>query len=270
MILERNNVTVSGAQGAPALVFVHGFGCDQSMWHQVTPAFAESWKIVTYDLTGMGKSDLTAYDPERYADLDAHAADLADILSALDLRGAVLVGHSIGATIALRAADLAQERVARTVLVSPSPCFMNDPETGYHGGFSKDELAGLLAFLDENHLGWSAQMAPTITGQPAGEPAAEDLTQSFCRTDPEIASHFGRVTFLGDFRETYATATRPALILHCNEDALVPMAVAEWMQSNTPGAALEVLEATGHCPHMTVPDKVIAAMSRHLERPDGG
>ena len=262
--IERNSVVTSGAaEGAP-MVFVHGFGCDKSMWRHVAPAFEGGHRVVTYDLTGMGESDLSAYEPRRYAGLEAHADDLLDILEELDLREAVLVGHSVGASIALLAANRAPERVARLVLVSPSPAFMNDAQAQYTGGFSREDLAGLLGFLDENHLGWSAQMAPTIAGQPAGEPAAEELTQSFCRTDPDIARHFGHVTFFADSRSAFARAARPALILHCDDDALVPMSVADWMRDAVPGATLQVIAATGHCPHMTVPDEVASQMRAYL------
>lgn len=264
-MLTRNKVVVSGLASGKALIFIHGFGCDQSMWRQVAPDLAEEFQIVTYDLTGMGQSDLSAYDPHRYANPRGHAEDLLAIIEELGLDEVVLIGHSIGATIALLAANLAPDKVSRLVLVSPNPCFVNAPAEGYRGGFSHEELEELIAFLDENHLGWAAQMAPTIAGQPAGAPAADELTQGFCRTDPAIAQHFGRVTFFADERPAFAQVSRPALILHCNDDALVPMEVAEWMQDRMPGATLQVLQATGHCPHMTVPADVIAAIRSYLE-----
>ena len=234
------------------------------MWGEVKRQFEKSHRLVTYDLTGMGQSDLSAYDPDRYADLRAHAADLLAIIEELELDKAVLVGHSVGATIALLAANQAPEKVCRIVLVSPSPCFMEDAADDYHGGFSREDLEGLIAFLDENHLGWSARMAPTIAGQPEGGAATEELTQSFCRTDPAIAQHFGRVTFFSDERKAFEQAARPALILHCDDDALVPMAVADWMKERMPEATLKILQATGHCPHMTVPDEVADAMHGYI------
>ena len=264
MIVERNRVAVSGpAEGRP-IVFIHGFGCDQSMWSDVAPSFESENRVITYDLTGMGQSDLSAYDMERYANLEAHAEDLLSVLNELGLEDAVLVGHSIGATIAVLAATRVPEQVSRLVLVSPTPSFLEDEASGYHGGFQREDLEELVKFLDENHLGWSAQMAPTIAGQPAGQPAAEELTQSFCRTDPAIAQHFGRVTFFADFRAEFESAARPVLILHCDDDALVPMQVADWMRDRVPGATLRVLSASGHCPHMTVPSDVIAAMHEFL------
>ena len=263
-MIKRNNVILSGASNTPAMIFIHGFGCDQTMWGDVAPKFTESHRVVTYDLTGMGQSDLSAYDVGRYAELRAHAEDLLSLIEELQLEEAVLVGHSVGATIALLAANRAPQKVSQLVLVSPSPSFLDDERSGYRGGFAREDLEGLISFLDENHLGWSVQMAPTIVGQPAGEAATEELTQSFCRTDPGIAQHFGRVTFFADEREAFEQAARPALILHCDQDALVPMEAAEWMRDRTPRATFRILNATGHCPHMTVPTEVIGAMRSYL------
>lgn len=266
MTKTRNNVNDTGETDLTPLVFVHGFGCDQSMWSDVAALLAGRFRLITYDLTGMGRSDLAAYDFDAYSDLHAHAVDLTAICDDLDLRGAVLVGHSVGATIALLAARDLSDRVSQVVLVSPSPCFVNDAGSGYTGGFERSDLEGMVQLLEQNHLGWSAQMAPTIAGQSAGEPAADKLTQSFCRTDPTIAQHFARVTFFTDARGVFSTAEKPALVLHCDKDALVPMAVADWMGSAMPDARVEVLDAVGHCPHMTVPDDVVRALVQFVEQ----
>lgn len=244
------------------MVFVHGFGCDQTMWRHVAPNFETNFRTVLYDLLGMGRSDLGAYDFDRHSDLGGHADDLVDVLAALDLRGVTLVGHSVGASIALLAARRAADRVERLILVSPSPCFLNDPPNDYQGGFERGELEGLVSLLDENQLGWSQQMAPTIVGHPPEDPNTSELTQSFCRTDPQIATHFARVTFLADSRGDFAGFSLPSLILHCDQDALVPMPVLDWMQRHMPQADVEILSARGHCPHMTVPESVVRAIGR--------
>ncbi|MGR3550427.1 alpha/beta fold hydrolase [Pseudooceanicola sp.] len=267
-MIERNNVVVSGSPQGRTVVFVHGFGCDQSMWRDVTPAFEADHRVVLYDLTGMGQSDLSAYDVARYDRLDAHAEDLLAILTEIDAHNAVVVGHSVGATIAVLAANevltKGTGRIGELILVSPSPCFYTDEEAGYAGGFARRDLEDLVKMLEDNHLGWSMQLAPTIAGQSADEVQADRLTQSFCRTDPGIAQHFGRVTFLGDHRADFEHLAAPSLVLHCDADALVPMTVAEWMRDRVPGTRVHVLNATGHCPHMTVPADVVAAMRDHL------
>ena len=172
------------------------------------------------------------------------------------------MGHSISATTAILAANARPERFRALVLVAPTPSFIDDGD--YRGGFSREDVEGLTEMMDANYLGWSQQMAPTIAGQSHGEPAADDLTQSFCRTDPRIAQHFARVTFFADCREDMKRLATPSLILHCDDDPLVPMEVADWMSENVPQSRMEILSVTGHCPHMTAPDPTIQAMRRYL------
>lgn len=262
----RNNVVVSGGTGRPML-FAHGFGCDQEMWRFVEPAFRNSHATVLYDLTGHGTSDLSAYDFDRYATLAGHARDIVDICDELDLEQVVVVGHSVSAITAVLAASIDPRRFGFLVLLAPSPCFMNDGD--YHGGFSRDDLEGLIAFMDENYFGWAEQLAPTIAGQSAGGPAATDLTQSFCRTDPQIAQHFGRVTFLSDHRADMARVAVPSLIVQCDDDAIAPVDVGRWMHANMPGSVLEIVAATGHCPHMTVPEETIRVIRKFLDAEPG-
>lgn len=261
-ILNRNNVTVSG-QGENTIVFAHGFGCDQSMWRFIAPEFERDHRVVLFDLTGCGRSDLNAYDRTAYSSLDAHADDILAILEELDLADVTLVGHSVSATTAALAGIKDARRISRLVLVAPSPCFLNDDT--YVGGFSRADIEGLIAFMEENFLGWTEQMVPTIAGQPAGEPATDDLTRSFCRTDPAIAQHFGRVTFLSDRRQDMKSVRQPSLILQCETDALAPVSVGEWMAANMANGQLALLPVTGHCPHMTAPDLTIEAMRNFLK-----
>lgn len=258
---QRNNVSVTG-EGESPMLFAHGFGCDQSMWREVAPAFERDHKVVVFDLTGAGQSDLSAYDFERYSDLRAHAEDILRICDELGLRDVVLVGHSISATTAVLAANERPELFRALVLVAPTPSFIDDGD--YRGGFSRADIEGLIETMDANYLGWSQQMGPQIAGQTEGGPAADDLTQSFCRTDPRIARHFARVTFFADCRQEMKRLTTPSLILHCDDDPLVPMEVAQWMRQNVPHSRIETLAITGHCPHMTAPDMTIQAMRRYL------
>lgn len=259
--LTRNNVTQTG-KGSRPILFAHGFGCDQTMWRSVAPEFERDHRVILYDLTGAGQSDLSAYDDDRYGTLDGHARDILDICETLDLNDAILVGHSVSAITSVLAANIAPGRISRLVLVAPSPCFVNDD--GYQGGFAREDLEGLIAFMDENYLGWAEQLAPTIVGQSPDQAEAGELTQSFCRTDPDIARHFGRVTFLSDRRADMPLVQVPSLILQCDDDAIAPVSVGDWMHANMPQSTLVVLDAKGHCPHMTVPDKTAQAIRNYL------
>jgi len=260
-ILRRNNVSVTG-RGATPMIFAHGYGCDQHMWRLITPSFADEYKIVLYDLTGSGRSDLSAYDRNKYGSLQGHATDLLEICDALKLSNAIVVGHSVSAMTGVLAANREPGRFSSLVMVAPSPCYLNDRD--YAGGFERPDIDGLLDFLDSNFLGWSTTMAPAIMGMPDQPELAEELTNNFCRTDPEIAKHFGRVTFLSDHRADAKALKHPALVLQCSDDIIAPLAVGEWLNRNMERSELVVMKATGHCPHLSAPAETIAAMRKFL------
>lgn len=260
--LKRNNVTVSGA-GPQAIVFVHGFGCNQHMWRLVAPAFGDRYRVVLLDLVGAGKSDLAAYDPTRYGTLEAHAEDVLAVLQALDLRGAVLVGHSVGAMVVVLAAIREPARVAKVVLVAPSPRYLND--AGYTGGFERADIEELLETMDDNYLGWSTDVTPVIMS-PANKPElTEELNNSFCNTTPDIARHFARVTFMSDNRADLPHLRAPTLILQSAQDVLAPLAVGHYLHRQLPNSHLTILDTSGHCPHLSAPEDTIAAINLFLK-----
>ena len=261
-VLQRNHVTVAGRPDGRPMLFAHGFGCDQSMWRHVAPAFAHDHRIVMFDLVGAGSSDLSAWDPDRYATLDGHADDVLEIVHELELQDVVLVGHSVSAMIGVLAANREPERFGALVLVSPSPCYVDDGD--YQGGFSRADVEALIDALDANHLGWSRAVAPTIMGNADRPELGAELTSSFCRTDPEIAKHFARVTFLSDNRADLARVSVPTLVLQCREDVIAPPVVGEWVARSVPGSRLALLEATGHCPNLSAPEETSAAIRAFL------
>ena len=262
-VLTRNNVKVFG-RGTQPMLFAHGFGCDQNMWRFIAPAFAEDYRIVLFDYVGSGHSDLGAYDARRYASLDGYAEDVLDVCHALDLQDTIFVGHSVSAMVGVLAAAAESERFARLVLIGPSPRYVDDE--GYVGGFSRSDIAGLLEALDANHLGWSAQMAPVIMGNPERPELAEELTNSFCRTAPDVARQFARVTFLSDNRADLPGVRVPTLVLQCSQDAIAPEPVGRYVHEHVPGSVFTQLSATGHCPHLSAPEETIAAIRAFLAR----
>ena len=260
-ILERNNVKQSG-HGKTAMVFAHGFGCDQNMWRFVAPAFEESFRTILFDHVGAGGSDLSAYDPSKYSDLSGYADDLVELCRELNVRSGVFVGHSVSSMIGVLASLKAPELFGKLVLVGPSPCYINDGD--YSGGFTKEQIEELLESLDDNHMGWSAAMGPTIMGNPDSPELAEELTNSFCRTDPEIAKAFARVTFLSDNRADLASVRTPTLILQCSDDVIASTQVGEYVHKNMPGSEFILLAATGHCPNLSAPAEVISAIRAYV------
>jgi sigma-B regulation protein RsbQ len=264
-VTSRNNVTELGRPDGPPMLFAHGFGCDQNMWRFVTPAFVDDHRVVLFDTVGAGHSDLAAYDRDRYSSLQGYADDVLEIISELDLQDVIYVGHSVAAMVGVLAARREPQRFAKLVLIGPSPRYINDGD--YVGGFTAEDIEGLLESLDSNYLGWSSAMAPVIMGNPDRSELGEELTNSFCRTDPEIAKEFARVTFLSDNRADLPALTTPALILQCSEDAIAPEQVGRYVHQSLPGSQFVQMRATGHCPNLSAPEETIAAIKAFLRDP---
>jgi sigma-B regulation protein RsbQ len=261
-VLRRNNVKITG-RGMQPMLFAHGFGCDQNMWRFVAPSFEDAWRVVLFDHVGSGGSDLRAYRRDKYARLQGYAEDVLEICRELALEEVVFVGHSVSAMIGVLAAAAEPRRFARLVLIGPSPCYLNSGD--YRGGFSREDLDGLLDFMDSNYLGWSSAMAPKIVGNPERPQLGEELTNSFCRTDPEIAKHFARVTFLSDNRADLAKVSVPSLVLQCSQDIIAGEAVGQYVHHHLAGSRLHHMRATGHCPNLSAPQETIEAMKAFLQ-----
>ena len=261
-VLERNNVRVAGRLDGQPMLFAHGFGCDQAMWRYVVPAFEDEYRIVLFDHVGAGGSDHSAYSRSKYDALQGYADDILEICAELELERVIFVGHSVSSMIGVLAAAKEPDRFAKLVLVGPSPRYLDDE--GYVGGFTREDIEGLLASLESNYLGWSHAMAPAIMGSDQPPELQEELTNSFCRTDPAIASHFARVTFLSDNRKDLSAVSTPTLVLQCSDDVIAPQAVGEYVQRQIPGSTLVLLEATGHCPNLSAPEETSAAIKAFL------
>jgi sigma-B regulation protein RsbQ len=266
-VIMRNRVRVSGASSGRPVVFAHGFGCDQAMWRHMAPDFERDHRVVLFDHVGSGGSDLSAYDPVKYGSLRGYAADVVEICRELELGDVVLVGHSVSAMIGVLAVREAPELFGALVMVGPNPRYVDDGD--YTGGFSRADITGLLDSLDSNHLGWSAAMAPVIMGNQEHPELAQELTNSFCRTDPDIARQFARVTFLSDNRADLPGVAVPTLVLQCSEDAIAPEVVGRYVHEHVPGSRFTQLAATGHCPHLSAPEETVAAIRAWLPVPAG-
>ncbi|MCM2428717.1 alpha/beta fold hydrolase [Streptomyces sp. RKAG337] len=257
-IRRRNNITVTGCADGPVILLAHGFGCDQNMWRLVLPRLAEDFRVVLFDYVGSGRSDPSAWNEQRYSSLDGYAGDVLEVCEELDLRDVTFVGHSVSAMVGVLAAARTPQRFSRLVMVAPSPCYID--EEGYRGGFSADDIDELLESLESNYLGWSAAMAPVIMGNADRPELGEELTTSFCATDPDMARVFARATFLSDSREDLKTVTVPTLVLECKQDVIAPREVGAYVNEAIPGSRLVTLEATGHCPQLSAPQATAGAI----------
>jgi sigma-B regulation protein RsbQ len=254
----RNNVLLTGREDKPVMMLANGFGCDQNMWRLVAPALAEDFRVVLFDHVGSGQAEPSAWQPDRYAALDGYVDDILRICHELDLHDVVFVGHSVSAMMGVLAAIAEPERFRQLILLGPSPRYIDD--ASYRGGFSKSDIDELLESLESNYLGWSAAMAPVIMGNPDRPELGQELTNSFCRTDPQAARVFARTTFLSDNRADLARVTVPTLILQCSSDVIAPREVGAYVHAQIPDSTLVTLQATGHCPHLSAPAATVAAI----------
>ena len=260
-VVRRNNVKVTG-HGTQPMLFAHGFGCDQNMWRFVTPHFEKDFRVVLFDYVGSGNSDLAAYDAKRYGSLDGYAEDVLDVVRALDLRDVIFVGHSVSSMVGVLAANAEPDRFERLILVSPSPRYINDDD--YVGGFERKDIDGLFEMMDRNFIGWANFMAPAIIRNPDRPELGEELTASFCSTDPVIARRFAEATFLADNREDLPQVSVPSLILQCSDDMVAPVEVGQYLHRELRDSSLRVMKATGHCPHMSDPEETVSLIQEYL------
>ncbi|WP_426237745.1 alpha/beta fold hydrolase [Pararhizobium sp. DWP1-1-3] len=254
---RRNNAKITG-NGTRTMVFAHGFGCDQNMWRYVAPQFEDDFRVVTFDHVGAGGSDHSSYDFHKYGTLEGYASDIVELGHELGIHDGIFVGHSVSAMMGVLASSRAPNMFSRLVLVGPSPRYINDGD--YHGGFTQGQVDELLEFLDSNHMGWSQAMAPVIMGNPEHPELSEELTNSFCKTDPEIAKHFARATFMADNRADLDNVTVPSLILQCAEDVIAPVSVGHYLHAKLPDSKLVLMKATGHCPNLSHPKETTEAI----------
>jgi sigma-B regulation protein RsbQ len=261
-VVTRNNVIEHGPRAGQPMLFAHGFGCDQNMWRHVWPAFADRYRVVLFDHVGAGGSDASAFNRDRYASLQGYADDVLEICDELGLTDVIFVGHSVSAMMGVLAAAAEPERFSRLVLVGPSPRYIDDG--GYVGGFTREDIDGLLESLDSNYLGWSSAMAPVVMGNADRPELAGELETSFCRADPEIAAHFARTTFLSDNRDDLGRVSTPSLVLQCARDAIAPEVVGRYVHESLPGSVFVQMQATGHCPNLSAPEETIAAIQNFL------
>jgi sigma-B regulation protein RsbQ len=261
-VLLRNNVAVFG-QGTQTMLFAHGFGCDQNMWRFVTPAFENDYRIILFDYVGSGQSDISAYSAERYSHLNGYAQDILDICAALALTDVIFVGHSVSSVIGILSSIQTPNLFKRLILVCPSPCYINHlPD--YMGGFERKDIEDLLDIMEKNYIGWASFLAPMVMKNEEQPELTRELEASFCSTDPVIASRFAKVTFYSDNRSDLSKVTIPSLILQCSEDAIAPTEVGHYLHQHLPKSTLQLMKATGHCPHMSHPQETIHLIKEYL------
>ncbi|SJL84965.1 alpha/beta fold hydrolase [Vibrio palustris] len=270
-ITLRNNIQIFG-KGEETILLAHGFGCNQNMWRFITPYLEEHYTIVLFDYVGSGTSDVSTYQAERYRSLEGYALDIIEICDALELSQVLYVGHSVSATIGHIVAIQRPDLFKALVMVCPSPCFLNIDQH-YSGGFEQSDLEELLNLMDKNYIGWGTYLAPLVMGvtdtmeepeQEVSDTLVQELLTSFCSTDPTYSKPFAKATFLSDYRHLLMDIKQPCLIIQSEHDALVPVEVGYFMQSQIPDAKLDIINGKGHCLHMTYPLKILNSIQNFM------
>ena len=262
--LLRHAARITG-QGDTTLVFAHGYGCDQTTWRDILPAFQPDHRVVVFDHAGAGSCDPGAYDNFRHATLEGYAQDVIALCEALEAEHLVLVGHSVSSMIGALAAIHRPDLFDRLVMIGPSACYLNEGD--YIGGFDRPDLEEFLQLLETNFQGWGAALAAMAMGNRDRPELAEALRARICRIDPAIAGAFARITFFTDLRSELTRLTTPTTILQCQEDPIAPPTATGFVHGAVAGSQVVQLAATGHCPHMSHPAEVVAALRSIL---DGG
>lgn len=258
----RNNVQVTG-HGETTLLLAHGFGCNQQVWHYLTPYLKKNYRLILFDYVGLGKSDLSAYDSSRYIKLDGYALDILNIANELDLKDIHFVGHSVSSMIGLLAHQATPSIFSSISMVCPSPCYLNVPPE-YYGGFEQDDLEELIDLMDKNYIGWANLLAPLVSGNKDGA-VTEELNASFCSMEPMVAKTFAQATFFSDYRYLLDSCELPALILQSSQDTLADVSVGEYMHAHMLKSELRIVQGNGHCLHMTNPEEVSHAINNFIE-----
>jgi sigma-B regulation protein RsbQ len=250
------------------MLFAHGFGCDQHVWRFVAPHFEDEYQTILFDYVGSGGSDLSAYDPDRYDTLDGYAQDVLEVCDALDLEDVVFVGHSVSGVIGMLAAIEAPDQFDELILIGASPCYLNDPPD-YHGGFEREDLEGLLEMMDKNYIGWADYFASLLMQQAEATEVVEELDRSFCSTDPHVARQFAEATFLSDYRDIVPRVPVPSQLVQCEDDTVAPPPVSHYLDRHLPDSTLTMLDAAGHCPHLSHPDTTTQVITSYLSSSNG-
>ncbi|PIL20063.1 hypothetical protein P775_11310 [Puniceibacterium antarcticum] len=244
-------------------MFAHGFGCDQMVWKDIVPAFENEAKTIVFDQAGSGKADPLIYDRQRHSSLHGYADDLIALLDELDPGQVHFVGHSVSAMIGALASLRRPDLFASLIMICPSAFYLNT--ASYKGGFDKKMLEELIELMDSNYIGWAKVFAPLVVGNQSSPEHVEKFVETLCRTDPEYAGGFARITFFSDCRDELTKVQIPTVILQCLDDPVAPDEAIRFVHDAVKGSELVQLNASGHCPHITHPQTTITALRRILK-----
>ncbi len=258
--ISAHRVRVVGDSG-PTILFAHGLGGHQGHWDPVVAALSPRARCITFSIAGSPDADPSLFSPLRHQSVTGFADDIALLCAALGLRDIVYVGHSVSAMAGMLAAAADSGLFSRMVLLNGSPCYINDPDTGYVGGFTRQQINDVLTSIVSDFTLWAGGFGSHLMGNERTPEFAQEFIVSLRRYSPEVASIIFRAAFNSDFRPFMARVKVPVRVLQSRDDPAVPMVTAQWLADNLPDARLQPLSSTGHFPHLVNPAEVIAAIT---------
>lgn len=262
--LAQAHAARSFGSGQKTIVFGHGLGGNQHHWDEIWPAFADRYRVITFDQAGSGKSDPSLFSSERHSSLFGFADDLNALLHELDIQEAIYVGHSLAGMSGAITAAAEPEFFDKVILIGASARYIDDPDTGYLGGFTEEAVTGLLDAMSADYNLWAAGFAPVAMANPDRPELATEFARGLAAYRPDVALTSFRAAFTGDYRMVPPRVMAPTLILQTQEDVAVPMAAAQWLTRTIPQAEMRIINGQGHFPHLANPDQVIAEIEAFL------
>lgn len=262
---RKNNISIEGnTDASQTIVFAHGFGTDQTAWHEVKQAFKDDYRLILYDNIGAGNSDPDAYSPIKYQTLNSYANDLLDIASVLELNNAIVVAHSVSSMITMLAAVKAPQYFSKLVFTAGSPRYLNEESTSYFGGFTQPVLDGMYETMTSNYYAWASGFSSAAMGNADKPQLGNDFANSLLNIRPDIALAVAKVIFESDVRKELPLLQKETLILQTQQDIAVPAEVARYLNQNIENSRLEFLNAEGHFPHISAPEEVIKVLKTFI------
>ncbi|MEU0968089.1 alpha/beta hydrolase [Streptomyces sp. NPDC005917] len=243
------------------LLLIHGHPFDRTMWHPQRTAFAPSRRVIAPDLRGYGASPVTP----GLTPLSRFAADLEELLDALDVEACVLAGLSMGGQIAMECYDrFGADRVRGLVLADTFPT----PETP-EGKRARNAMADRL--LREGMRGYADEVLEKMVAPYAHPDVKAHVHRMMTATDPEgaAAALRGRAE-RPDYRPLLTKVTVPALVVVGTDDEYTPVSDAEAMHALLPDATLRIIDSAAHMPNLERPEEFNRALGEFLARVDEG
>jgi 3-oxoadipate enol-lactonase len=247
-----------GLPTQPAVVFLHGVGGGRHGWVPQQAHVARlGWRSLTWDMPGYGDSPMV-----RPYDFEHLAKALWQMLDAAHIQQAVLVGHSMGAMVALQAWTQKPERIRAMVLAASSPAFGHSD-----GDFQKQFLAQRLAPLDagKTMADIADRLIPSMVAPASTASALALAREGMAAIAPDTYRAALRALVQFEQRAALPTITVPVLCLAAEHDRTAPPAVMERMAQKIPGARYACLAGAGHLLQYEQPEAFNAELDTFLK-----